>query len=168
MTYNQHYSGSTPGAIASKDFDDTSIRLTLPYFSAKKLFLGIPSYGYHWRYQKYNKLPGESVGYEKAKRLALENNIDPKWDARAQVPYFEYSKNNVTSTVYYEDARSFKVKYNIAKQYRLRGFSVWTISAMAPEDWSKISDNRRGQWRFNFCHPVGVGTRSRSLCYQWQ
>ena len=49
----------------------------------------------------------------------------------AGVPYAYFSNGGVYEWAFLETARSFREKLNLARTYRLHGFSVWVLG---PED----------------------------------
>lgn len=49
MAYDEHYTGSTPGAVASFPFVEMSVKNTLKYVPPSKIVLGIPFNGRYWK-----------------------------------------------------------------------------------------------------------------------
>jgi len=52
-----------------------------------------------------------------------------KWDDLAACPYFSYVNPYTKSTrqVYYDDAKSIKVKYDLVKENKLQGVGIWAL-----------------------------------------
>jgi len=43
--------------------------------------------------------------------------------------------------VWFEDARSAQAKFDLAKEYNLRGISYWTLGYPFPQNWALLEDN---------------------------
>ncbi len=43
--------------------------------------------------------------------------------------------------VWFEDARSAQAKFDLAKQYNLRGIAYWALGYPFPQNWALLNDN---------------------------
>ena len=43
--------------------------------------------------------------------------------------------------VWFEDARSAQAKFDMVKQYKLRGVSYWALGFPYPQNWALLDDN---------------------------
>lgn len=112
----------------------------------EKILMGVPNYGYDW---KLPFVPKESMAEKitnaEAVRRAKEYGADIQFDEVAQSPHYTYWKE-VTSQnedgtqettydqheVWFEDARSYKAKMDVVKEYGLAGISIWNIMSYDP------------------------------------
>lgn len=131
MTYDQHYETSDPGANAEIGW----VRSVLEYARSqgvpmKKILLGIPIDGYDWANNHGEWHEASGVDYQSALALAKEKNVKLQYDAQVEAPYFEYvDESGVQHQVWFEDARSFKPKYELAKEFGVGGLLPWKFGA---------------------------------------
>ncbi|MDQ9487987.1 hypothetical protein RF127_24240, partial [Escherichia coli] len=55
--------------------------------------------------------------------LAIEQNATVQWDPVEQESWFYFYRDDMREWVFRPDARSFKARYDMVKQYGLEGFS---------------------------------------------
>ncbi|MGH9424338.1 MAG: glycosyl hydrolase family 18 protein, partial [Thermoanaerobaculia bacterium] len=60
-----------------------------------------------------------------------------------QVPYASYNVGGLNEWVFLEDARAFKAKLDLAKEKKLRGFSVWVLGTEDDGIWAVLAAERR-------------------------
>lgn len=107
-----------------------------------KIHLGIPNYGYDW------PLPfvrGESrartIGNMEAVQLAIAQGAEIQFDEAAQSPFFHYWSEGVQHEVWFEDVRSLNGKYNLVKEYDLRGVSCWQVMQLFRGNWLLVEEH---------------------------
>jgi spore germination protein len=132
MTYDEHYSGGSPGPVASYPWVEKVIKYTLGYFPASKVIMGIAAYGYDWGWS------GKALNYKAIQNLIRGHKITPRWDFNARVPYFTYSSWGVKHQVWYEDRYSTASKMQLVAKYGLRGVAVWRLGYEDPGIWDAI------------------------------
>jgi len=143
MTYEWGWTGGPPRAVAPLNEVTKVINYALTEMPAGKIMMGVPLYGYHWT------LPfveGESraaaLSTEAAVRLAREQKAAIEYDNTAQSPHFSfYDSERKEHVVWFEDARSLQAKFNLVKQYGLRGISYWKLGIQADMNWYLLSEN---------------------------
>ncbi|MGH7663337.1 MAG: hypothetical protein ACRENI_03430 [Gemmatimonadaceae bacterium] len=69
MLYDQHWSGSPPGAVATPAWAREQLALRIAEVGASRLIAALPLYGYLWR----QGAPGVVVGFDEARRAAAED-----------------------------------------------------------------------------------------------
>lgn len=128
MTYEWGYTYGPPMAVAPLNKVRQVVEYALTRIPNYKIHLGIPNYGYDWT------LPfvrGESkaltIGHVEALQIAIRNNAEIKFDPIARSPYFHYTSEGVEHEVWFEDVRSLYDKFNLVKEFGLRGLSYWQI-----------------------------------------
>lgn len=140
MTYEWGYTYGPPMAVAPLP----NVRQVLDYavsaIPAKKIFLGVPTYGYDW------PLPFEegvtrarSLSSGEAIALAIRYNIAIQYDEEAQSPYFYYTaEDGVSHAVWFEDARSTEKKLLLIREYGLSGAGFWNLMRPFPQGWAVL------------------------------
>lgn len=140
MTYDQHYETSDPGANAEIAW----MRDVLQYAKSqgvpmKKILLGIPLDGYDWANDHGEWHEANGVDYQSALALAKQKNATIKYDSKVEAPYFEYTDNaGVAHQVWFDDARSFQPKYDLAKEFGVGGLLPWKFGAEDEEIYEII------------------------------
>jgi spore germination protein YaaH len=136
MTYDQHWSGGSPGAIAGEAWTDSVISFAASAITPSKVFMGIPLYGYNWG------TPGTSasgVTFTAAQALMAQYGAQRQWDAVNDAPYFTYTDTSgVGHTVYYNDAQSVQAKLPLVGRYGLGGVAFWSLGGEDPAVWSVL------------------------------
>jgi spore germination protein YaaH len=72
MLYDEHWSTSAPGPIATTDWLRRALAQRVADVGASRLIAALPVYGYLWRPNQ----PARPVGFQEAIRLALEANVE--------------------------------------------------------------------------------------------
>lgn len=133
MAYDYSYPGSPAGPIAPINWVNQVLAYTVNLVPANKILLGIPVYGYDW-----SDGQTEALSLTAIDQLITNEDITPQWDVNAKVPYFTYTKNGVTNTVYYENAESISDELALVQQYHLRGISIWRLGLEDQSIWQAI------------------------------
>lgn len=136
MTYEWGYTYGPPMAVAPLNQVRRVVEYALTEIPAEKINLGIPNYGYDW------PLPFErgitaarTIGNIQAVRIAIEQGATIEFDNLAQSPYFNYTLDGVEHEVWFEDVRSLNAKFNLIKEYNLRGCGYWQIMQFFRANW---------------------------------
>jgi spore germination protein YaaH len=136
MTYSQHTRRTTPGPVAGLPWTREAVEYFLKFVPPEKLSVGIPTKGSRWYTHEVATTDraattNQSVNWTWGKGYAERNGATIQWDPVQQVPFASYMVGGVNEWVFLEDARAFKAKLDLAKEKKLRGFSVWVLG---PED----------------------------------
>lgn len=138
MGYDFHWSGSSrAGGVAPIDSPyvlDVSGALAdyLEQAPASKLIWGVPYYGRGWS-TTTNQLnaptTGDSFAYYYTGHLEEAATYGRLWDSVGKVPWYRYWDATKGSwvQVYYDDAASLGVKYDLVNRYGLAGTGMWTL-----------------------------------------
>jgi spore germination protein YaaH len=149
MTYSENTRRTPPGPVASLQWMRENIDYFLKYVPREKLSLGIPTYGDHWFAREDRTIPerarswSETVGWIWGSSIAERHGAVMQWDSVAGVPFAYFSNGGVYEWVFLENARSFREKMNLARTYRLRGFSVWVLGPEDPAIWDILKAEPR-------------------------
>ncbi len=137
MAYDQHYSSSRPGPVASLPWVQEVVRFTLSQVPPSRVVLGVPLYGYEWPLRRWAR--ARAFGYGTIMARAAERGATVHWHNEAKVPYYATSRH----VVWFEDARSVEYKVGFAQQQQLAGVAVWRLGLEDPHVWEALSDRYR-------------------------
>jgi spore germination protein YaaH len=149
MTYDQHTRWTAPGPVAGWGWTVSNLDYALQRVPAKKLYLGIPLYGYHWFAGTPVKPtpahpveePNPSAQYistPDALDLARAYGGHIEWDPVDRTPWFYFYRDNMREWIFYTDARAFHERYNLAEQRGLAGFCSWVLGTEDPGIWDVL------------------------------
>lgn len=133
MAYDQHWTGGSPGAVASIEWVESVVQYAVSQISASKIILGIPNYGYYWPPTGV----GKGVTYEQTMDLAASQGVSIRWESSDKVPYFSYGNGN---EVWFENRYSIKYKLDLVNKYDLGGIALWRLGQEDPGIWQVIND----------------------------
>jgi spore germination protein YaaH len=149
MTYSEHTRRTTPGPVAGLPWTREALEYFLRFVPPEKLSLGIPTYGGRW-YTRYDgsssdraSSTSESVSWSWGSGHAERNGAQVQWDPVQQVPFASYTVGGVNEWLFLEDVRAFKAKLDLAKEKKLRGFSVWVLGPEDERIWELLRSERR-------------------------
>ncbi len=125
MTYDQHGPWErTPGPVGALAWQKAGLKLVLRSVPAGKLDLGQAGYGYIWRpHARYTLSDAE------ARELVARNHARARWvtavgEWTATLPD--------RSTLWWADARSYKIRATLAAARHLHGLAVWSLGLSDP------------------------------------
>ena len=143
MTYEWGYTYGPPMAVAPIDQVRRVVEYAITEIPREKLDLGIPNYAYDWPlpYERSVTM-ARTIGNVEAVRLAVEQGAEIFFDEIGQTPYFRYrSTDGVDHEVWFEDVRSLQAKFDLVKEYQLRGCGYWQIMQWFRANWLLLSQN---------------------------
>lgn len=143
MTYEWGYSGGPPRAVSPINEVKKVIDYAVTTMPPQKIMLGQNLYGYDWTlpYVEGGEY-AKAVSPQAAIELAKTYQVPIEYDTTSQAPYFNYvDDENKEHIVWFEDARSIQTKFDLVKQYGLRGVSYWKLGLAFPQNWLLIDDN---------------------------
>jgi hypothetical protein len=132
MAYDEHWSGSSPGPVASMNWCRAVAVYGLNAIGREKLIMGIPFYGRSWG----DKTTSRALIHSTTEKL--------KSDYEAQnirredgIPTFTYEVT-VKVTVYYEDTYSLAARMNMYRERGVQKIGFWRLGQEAPDVWEKV------------------------------
>lgn len=141
MTYEWGYTYGPPMAVAPINKVREVVEYAITRIPEYKIDMGIPNYGYDWT------LPfvkGESkartIGNIEAIQIAVENNAEIQFDPVAMSPFFRYTRDGLEHEVWFEDVRSMEAKFNLVKEFDLRGMGYWQVMKLFRANWLLLAD----------------------------
>ena len=146
MTYDQHTERTPPGPIAALPWVRQALDVCLRLAPAQKLSLGIPLYGRRWFAGAKGGEGAVATATLKAPEavlLAEQMHTITQWDREDRAPWFSFYRDGLREYVFYNDARSFHERYDLARGQKLHGFSAWVLGAEDPAIWTDLPVARR-------------------------
>ncbi|HUR78972.1 MAG TPA: glycosyl hydrolase family 18 protein [Acidimicrobiales bacterium] len=132
MAYDYHWSTSAAGAIAPLSWVEQVAQFSVSQISAAKVQLGMPSYGYDWVGST-----GEGQMWAELEALRANKAATKQWSTADTAPWFTYSADGKSHTVWYENAQSIDPKLALVDKYGLAGAIFWRIGGEDPAVWTK-------------------------------
>lgn len=132
MAYDEHWSGSSPGSVASLDWCRRVADYSLRAIGQEKLIMGLPFYGRAWG----DYTPSRALIYTTTEGLIRDNNVT---EVRYEngIPTFVYNKN-VSVRVYYEDEYSLSTRMQMYKTMNVRSIGFWRLGQETLEIWKYL------------------------------
>jgi spore germination protein len=143
MTYEWGWSGGPPMAVAPIPQVRKVLDYAVSVIPPRKIMMGAPLYGYDWTLPYVKGGPfARSLSPRGAVQLAARVGAAIEYDYTAQAPHFSYyDPSGKQHIVWFEDARSMQAKFNLIKEYGLRGISYWVLGNAFPENWALLEAN---------------------------
>lgn len=146
MAYDQHTGRTPPGPVAGFPWVQEVLEYSLAVAPKEKISLGIPLYGRRWyagTREKDSAMLIAGINYSEATELAAQMKVTPQWDVQEQAPWFFFYRDGVREYVFYNDARSFRERYDLARRRGLHSFSAWVLGAEDTGIWKELPAVRR-------------------------
>ena len=139
MTYEWGYTYGEPMAVAPVNEVRRVVEYALTRIPAEKISLGVPNYGYDWPLPFQRGVTrARTLGNIEAVQIAIFYGVPIQFDETAQTPYFRYWQYGVEHEVWFEDVRSYEAKFQLVKEYGLRGIGVWQIMQLFRAGWELL------------------------------
>lgn len=103
---------------------------TVTQNNPEKLILGVPYYGNHWTTETADPRSAAidhvgSVTFATAQ--AQSQTYGLLWDTVSQTPWYRYQSKSVWHQVWFDNADSLRLKYQLAKEAGLQGVGMWCL-----------------------------------------
>ena len=132
MAYDEHWSTSRPGSVASVSWCKKIVDYALSVLPANKYIIGVPFYGRSWT----DRSLAQAWYFNGANRIMHENEVK-QLKRKDGVPHFEYeAKANVT--VWFDDATSLLQRARMYKDYGFDKIAFWRLGMEDAVFWSWI------------------------------
>ena len=132
MAYDEAWSGSAPGPIASMGWCQRVAQYSLSIIGAEKLVMGLPFYGRSWGSENVSRAYiystiDEIIKEQKINEIKRDNGI----------PNFKYEKT-LQVTVFYEDAYSLSARLEMYKKMGVSAVGFWRLGQETLDIWPHI------------------------------
>jgi len=129
MAYDEHWSGSAAGSIASIAWCKRVADYSLKVIGKEKLIMGLPFYGRAWAKPNH---AGAYI-YTSIERIIKENNVT---NIRREngIPAFDYNAT-VSVKVYYEDEYSLSARMEMYRNMGVTAIGFWRLGQETQAVW---------------------------------
>ena len=132
MAYDEHWSTSRPGSIASINWCKKIVDYALSVLPADKYIIGVPFYGRSWT----DRSLSQAWYFNGANRIMHENEVS-QLRRKDGVPHFEYeAKTKVT--LWFDDATSLLQRARMYKDYGFDNIAFWRLGMEDAVFWDWI------------------------------
>ncbi|MDR1870112.1 MAG: glycoside hydrolase [Treponema sp.] len=132
MAYDEHWSGSKPGPVASMQWCKRVAEYSLRVIGKEKLIMGLPLYGRAWG----DHNPSRALIFPTTEKVFSDNNVTSV-KRENDIPVFEYDVN-VSVKVYYDDEYSLSARMDMYKSMGVTSVGFWRIGQETPEIWKSL------------------------------
>ncbi|MEA0564940.1 LysM peptidoglycan-binding domain-containing protein [Lysinibacillus irui] len=142
MTYEWGYRFGPPQAISPINEMRRVVEYALTEMPADKILLGFELYARDWLLPHVKGQEAETFSPQEALDRAIKYGATIQFDPIAQSPFYRYvDEQGRNHEVWFEDARSAQAKFDMVKQYNLRGISYWALGFPFPQNWALLDNN---------------------------
>ena len=134
MAYDQHWSTSGPGPIASRPWFENGVDQAIQRISADKLIVGVGAYAFDWT---EGVAAAEALTNDEALGLAARHDANVEAGEQDVNSHFHYvDEDGLNHDVWMLDAVSAWNQYLYARRSGLRGAALWRTGVEEPQLWS--------------------------------
>lgn len=142
MTYEWGYRKGPAQAISPINEIKRVLDYAVTVIPRDKILFGFQIYARDWLLPFVEGQEAETFSAQEAVRRAIQHQVAIQYDPVAQAPFFRYNDaQGRTHEVWFEDARSAQAKFDMVKDYKLRGISYWVLGYPFPQNWLLLGDN---------------------------
>ena len=132
MAYDEHWSGSKPGPVASMDWCKKVADYAKSVIPQKKLIMGLPFYGRSWEDYSYS----DAWIYTSMNRIMKENDVH-RIERDNGVAHVSFDvKTHVEA--YFDDAYSLVERSKMYKSAGIQSIGFWRIGQEDSEIWKHL------------------------------
>lgn len=142
MTYEWGYRLGPPQSISPIDQMRKVVEYALSVMPSEKIMLGFQIYARDWIIPHVQGEEARTFSPQEATELAIQKGATIQYDTQTQSPFYRYvDEQGQKHEVWFEDARSAQAKFNMIKEYNLRGVSYWALGYPFPQNWALLDNN---------------------------
>jgi len=130
MTYDEHWSTSKPGAIASVEWSRKCAEYAIQTVPPEKLIMGVPFYGRTWA----EKASAGAWYFSGVNRILTENKVKTI-TYEDDIPSFEF-EDRVQVKGYFNDVYSLLALCRLYEGMQVQNIGFWRIGQEDPEFWN--------------------------------
>ncbi|TCP31773.1 spore germination protein [Scopulibacillus darangshiensis] len=142
MTYEWGYRLGPPQAVSPINQIKRVLDYAVTVIPRDKIFMGFQLYARDWLLPHVQGQEAETFSQQEAIRRAVKYKAAIQYDKETESPFFRYTdEQGRRHEVWFEDARSAQAKFDLVKNYRLRGISYWALGFPFPQNWALLEAN---------------------------
>ena len=130
MAYDEHWSTSAPGPVASLSWCAKVVDYSRGTIDKGKIVMGVPLYGRAWQDKRLSR----ALRFKNVQDIVAEKKSETNYSSELGA-WFEYSENVVVK-VFYDDERSLLEKLNLYKAREIESVSFWRIGLGPDALWN--------------------------------
>jgi spore germination protein YaaH len=132
MAYDEHWSGSAPGSIASLPWCKRVADYALSVIGREKLIMGLPFYGRAWGHTN----PSRALLYSSVETILREQRLT---EIRREngIPVFDYEVP-VRVKVYFEDDYSLSARMEMYRSIGVAAIGFWRLGQETQSVWNLL------------------------------
>lgn len=119
MCYDLHGAHTGPGPVTSIEWADRNVIYAVRHMEPKKIWIGIPAYGYCWTGGKAAPLPA-------ARGARLSRMHGSRRDSSGNIR-IDYEQSGKQIRIYYSDRETRKMLTKLAVRHGLAGTALWRL-----------------------------------------
>ncbi|MGZ7443721.1 S-layer homology domain-containing protein [Paenibacillus sp. TH7-28] len=144
MAYDEHWSGSTAGSVASLNWVQKRLGELLAKVPADQLILGMPLYTRDWSINgSGTTVSSEDLTIPEQTSRIRQYGAKLKWNDTAAQYTAEYRKSGMLHRIWLEDSRSLAEKFRMGMRSGVAGFAYWHIGGESPEVWTGLKNTEK-------------------------
>jgi len=132
MAYDEHWSTSSPGPVASLPWCSKVLDFAMSTIETGKVVMGLPLYGRAWQ----DKRLAKALRFRNIQDLVVEKRKRPGYTSELGA-YFDYSEN-VVIKVFFDDKRSMQDKLDLYSERNVSTIAFWRVGLGSPGLWSEL------------------------------
>ena len=130
MLYDQHWSGSKPGPVASPQWAREALAMRVREAGGARVIAGFPTYGYRW----IRGQPTEALGFDDARRIAAAAGVSLARDAATQ----SLRARAADWDLWLADAETLRALVDVARELGVNRFALWRLGREDPAVWGRV------------------------------
>ncbi|MGC4376776.1 LysM peptidoglycan-binding domain-containing protein [Fictibacillus sp. Mic-4] len=141
MTYDWGWFGGRAMPIAPLNEVKKVLDYAVTVIPRNKIMMGVSLYGRDWTLPFVQGTFADTISGAEAVNRAARFGASIQYNEKAESPFFTYYDHlGKKHEVWFEDARSVKAKYEVAKQYNLRGVAYWVLGLPFTQNWYVLQE----------------------------
>lgn len=132
MAYDQHWSTSLPGPVASKTWCEAISLYAVKTIDKEKIIMGVPLYGRAWQEKNHHR----AYKYSTIQEIVREKKVEPL--ASSEKGLFTTYEEIVKIFLYFDDITSITDKLRLYKDKNVQGVSFWRIGYGPKDLWENL------------------------------